>query len=165
MLERIFPKQIDNTYRGHWLGLVLFAAVFGLKGVQGFMSMVNTRDTMVNADGFVLADFGAGLDTAVRMFALLGMYLFIQSVVSLIVVVRWRALVPFMFLVLLASQLGSRIIALLYAQPLSPAATMSFAGHAIGFWVNAGILALTTVGFALSLVSRGKIAAFAGSPH
>jgi len=64
MLARIFPKQFDNTYRGHWPGLVIFVVVIALKAVQCIESVVNTRETAVRADGIDLASFSAsGADT------------------------------------------------------------------------------------------------------
>ena len=57
MLDRIFPRQFDNAYRGHWLGLVLFVLIIALKAIQGFNSIVWTHTTMVGADGIPVDSF------------------------------------------------------------------------------------------------------------
>jgi len=57
MLNPIFPKQFDNTYRGHWLGLALFVLIIALKALQGFESIASTHDIMVGADGIPVDSF------------------------------------------------------------------------------------------------------------
>jgi hypothetical protein len=89
----------------------------------------------------------------VRLFSLLGMYLFALSVTGAIVLIRWRALIPLFFLVFLGTQLGARLIG--YLHPTAVAATgTTFGGHAIGFWVNLGVLSITAIGFVLSVIGR-----------
>lgn len=43
MFDRLFPKQFDNLYRGHWLGLVLFMLVVTVKALQGIVSLLSTQ--------------------------------------------------------------------------------------------------------------------------
>jgi hypothetical protein len=149
MLDRIFPKHFDNVYRGHWLGLALFVLVLAVKALQGVNSILFTRDIMVSADGIPLNTFSpAAAREAVLMFALLGMYLLVIPVQSVIVLIRYRSMVPFMLLMLIVIQLSARGIHLLH--PDSAAVTGS--GPPIGFYVNLTILVLTIVAFALSVV-------------
>src|ERR1051326_5686738 len=51
MLNRIFPRQFDNDYRGHWLGIALFILVIALKAMQGVNSIIMTHQVMTTADG------------------------------------------------------------------------------------------------------------------
>ncbi len=153
MLDRIFPKTIDNLYRGHWLGLAIFVGVMALKALQSVMSIFNTRDTASNADGIPLASFPpAAVAEIVSMFALLGLYLLIVPLQSAVVLIRWRSLIPFLYVSLLTLQLSSR--ALIY---FTTPATQS--GHPFGFYVNMAILALTALGFVLSITGKGYSAA------
>ena len=153
MLHRIFPRQFDNAYRGHWLGLVLFAMVIAVKALQGVMSIVRTEHTMITADGIPLHSFSAAAaSVSIQMFALLGMYLLVIPLQSVIVLIRYRSMVPFMLLMLIAIQLGARGIHLLHRD-------MSAApggGEPIGFYVNLGILAVTVLAFVLSVVPRSR---------
>jgi|SRR4051812_37924603 hypothetical protein len=152
MLDRIFPKAFDNRYRGHWLGVVLFVLVILLKAVQGVNSIVMTRKVMIGADGIPLDSFNPiAANTAVEMFALLGMYLLVLPLIGAVALVRYRAMIPFLFLMLLAVMLGSR--GLNYLHPI--ARTAAAGGHPIGMYVNLGILALAVIGFALSLTHSG----------
>ena len=50
MLGRLFPKQMDNTYRGHWLGMWLFVPIVLLELVIGTNSIINTRSVATGAD-------------------------------------------------------------------------------------------------------------------
>jgi hypothetical protein len=156
MLDRIFPKQFDNVYRGHWLGLVLFVLVIAVKALLGIMSIVRTEHTMITADGIPLASFSSvAASEAVLMFALLGMYLLVVPLQSVLVLIRYRSMVPFMLLMLIAIQFGARGIHLLHPDSTSG----SGGGEPIGFYVNLGILALTVLALVLSIVkpsSRAK---------
>ncbi|HEY1962337.1 MAG TPA: hypothetical protein VGG69_07965 [Rhizomicrobium sp.] len=152
MLERIFPKQFDNIYRGHWLGLVLFVLVIAVKALQGIESIVRTEHIMVSADGIPLGSFSAvATMVSIQMFALLGMYLLVIPLQSVVVLIRYRAMVPFMLLMLIVTQLGARGIHLLH-----PDGALNGAGREpIGFYVNLGILAFTVIAFVLSVLRRG----------
>jgi hypothetical protein len=155
MLSQIFPKEIDNTYRGRWLALWIFVPVVLLKATQGVNSIIMTRQVMITADGIPLDTYSAaGAEAAIAMFALLGLYLLILPIQSLIVLIRYRAMIPFMYLMLLIVQGSSRLLLMVHPIVRSSAPSMGFAGHPIGFYINPGILALTLIGFVLSLQDR-----------
>lgn len=151
MLDRLLPRQFDNNYRGHWLGIVLFVLSVGLKAIQGIASIVATRGVATSADGVSLAGYSAvQTDTVLSLFAVLGMYLLVIPLQSVVVLIRYRAMIPFLYLMLLLTQLGTRALHMLHpafaALDRGPAPT--------GFYVNLVILGLTTLGFALSLTDR-----------
>lgn len=157
MLSRIFPKQFDNDYRGSWLAIWIFVPVVLLKATQGVNSIIMTRRVMAGADGIPIDSYdAAGAEAAVAMFALLGLYLLIVPFQSLIVLIRYRAMIPFMYLMLLLVQGSSRLLLMVHPIVRSAEPAMGFAGHPIGFWINLGILALTLIGFLLSLQDRGS---------
>lgn len=148
MLDRIFPKSFDNVYRGNRLGLWLFAGVALVKALQGINSMVFTRMVATGADGIPLDRFNAeAAETVLRMFGLLGFYTLVLPLLSAVALVRYRAMIPFLFLMLLFVQIGSRVFLL-----LKPIARTSAVPP--GLAVNLAILAVTLVGFALSLRQR-----------
>ncbi|HEX3944449.1 MAG TPA: hypothetical protein VHW69_10210 [Rhizomicrobium sp.] len=148
MLDRIFPRQFDNRYRGHWLGLALFVLVLIVKALQGVNSIIWTREIMAGADGIPIDTFSAAAaDSAILMFALLGMYLLVLPLQSIIVLIRYRSMVPFMLLILLAVQFGARGIHFLHPDTRSNPG----GGEPIGLYVNLGILAVTVVAFVLSI--------------
>src|SRR5262249_12202663 len=154
MPGRVFPKTVDNVYRGQWPGLALFVLVVLMKGLQGALSVADTHDTAINADGIPLDTYGAAAAHEVlNMFALLGMYNLVVPVIAVIVLVRWRALVSFVFLLLIAVQLGARAINMAYS-----GWQFSLTGQPVGFYVNLGILGATVIGFLLSLMDRRRTA-------
>lgn len=150
MAGRLFPKQIDNDYRGSWVAAGILGLVSAVKALQGIESLFNTRETAIRADGIALDTFGAAAaQEVVVMFALLGFYLTVVPLLNLIVLIRYRSAIPLMFLTLIWMQLGVRAVAMWRggAPLLGP--------HPIGFYVNLAILAVTILGFALSLRERG----------
>ncbi len=150
MLNRIFPKQFDNVYRGHWLALVLLAILLVVRLLIAARSMAFAHDTALTADGIPLESFGASAAAAVvQMFSLLGLHIFVQSLIGVVVLIRYRAMAPFFYLVLLFQQLGVKILHFVY--PEMPSAASTAAPGAI---VSLSILAVTVVGLALSLVDR-----------
>jgi hypothetical protein len=147
MLNRIFPKTFDNVFRGHWLAIWLFVPIVLLKTVQGVNSIVLTRSTAANADGIPIDSFPpAAAETVLSMFALLGFYLLLVPLQCTVVLLRYRSMIPFMYLILLIMQLGARTVR--YFEPGPPSATVP-----IGLVINLGILAVTLLGFALSLTA------------
>src|SRR5690349_8378718 len=94
MLERIFPKTFDNTYRGLPLGLWIFAAVVFFKALQCVTSILLTRLVITRADGIPLGSFDMrGQEIVLGMFTLLGFYLLAVPVMSIIALFRYRAMV------------------------------------------------------------------------
>ena len=157
MFSRIFPRQADNAYRGSRLAILLLAVVSFMKGMQGAVSVFDARNVVVTADGIPLDTYGAAAgDTVIALTALVGFCLLVIALLGVVVLIRYRAMIPFMFLVQLVVQLGSRV--LLNVNPIERAAqtSMGFAGHPVGFWVNLGILAMTLIGFVLSLRNKSN---------
>jgi hypothetical protein len=159
MFSRIFPKVIDNSYRGHWLGLVLFVLVIVLRTTQGINSMVITRTVITGADAIPLDTFSQpAANTLISVFALLGVSSLIVSLIGLIALVRYRAMIPLLFLVIFVSQIGARLILFIYPIARSADLSMNYAGQPIGFWFNLGVMAMTLIGFILSLQNRREAA-------
>lgn len=152
MFSRIFPKQLDNDYRGLWLGLAIFVAAMAVNALQGVMSMINTRRTAIHADGIPLDSFSpAAQQEVLTMFALLGMWVVVLPLLSAVALVRYRAMIPLLYLMLLSEQLARRLLVYLHTPDSAPA------DHPIGFYVNLGILGFTAIGFLLSLMDRKSL--------
>jgi len=148
MLGRIFPKQIDNTYRGHWLALVLLILLTFLKLAMSANAIFNTREIASGADGFALDAYGAaGADAVLLLFALDEVARIVMALLTAIVLVRYRAMVPLMYFLLLAEHIGRR--AILTLNPIERTTDSP-----LGLYVNLGLLAIMAAGFALSLMNR-----------
>jgi hypothetical protein len=146
MLSKIFPPHADNDYRGSKIAIWLFGITLTLKGIIGLNSMISSYEIAGGADGIPLDTFSTGAQqTVVSMFASLGLAQFWLCVVGLVVLVRYRTLIPMMFTVLLADQLARKVIH--YYRPYPTRA-------APGYMVIAAIIAIMVVGLALSLWTR-----------
>lgn len=150
MLSRIFPRQIDNSYRGHRLAIWILGLVLAGRLAVGINGTFNTRFVAMSADGIPLDSYGAAAaDTVAALFALVAFLNLPLGLQGIAVLIRWRAMIPFMYLLLLFQSIASKII--LYAHPLARSGVST---AQIGSAFLYGLLALTVIGFVLSLVHR-----------
>ena len=148
MLRRLFPRTADNRFEGHRIALWLFGLLIALKLVIGLNSIFNTASVAGGADGIPLASFDpAAAREVLLLFALTSLGQLILASIGLAALIRWRALIPFLYLVALAELLARR--AIVEAQEVTRAGT----GGA-GWYVTYGMLALLSLGLVLSLVPR-----------
>jgi hypothetical protein len=145
MIERLFPRQIDNRFEGRRLALWLLGALIALRLLMSINSILNTESVASGADGFRLASYGAdGANAVLMLFALVAMGQLTVTLVGITALVRYRAMVPLVFLLLLADHVARRLIVQAYAIERS-------AKVPIGSAINIGIAAVLLVGLALSL--------------
>lgn len=115
MLGRLFPRQLDNVYRGYALALWLLAPIVGLKLVMSYAALFDTRDMIERADSIPLETFGAGgAEAVLTTTRLLGLNHLLLNLLGVVVLIRWRAMIPFMYLVLTIEQLGRKALVLAY---------------------------------------------------
>jgi hypothetical protein len=147
MLNPLLPQRADNTYRGQKLALWIFGLAVLMKGTIGLNSIFNGHTVASSADGIPLDTFTpAGAQAVVSLFALLGLSHVVICLLCIVVLVRYRALIPFMFALLLLEHLSRRLI--LLALPIVRT------GAPPGFVVNLILLALMIAGLGLSLWNR-----------
>jgi hypothetical protein len=147
MLDQLLPQHIGNSYRGHKLALWLFALVVFMKTSIGLGTIFNGHNVAITADGIPLDTFTpAGAQAFVSVFALWGLAQSMIGLLCILVLVRYRAMVPFMFLLLLLEHLSRKLI--LFVMPIERA------GTAPGFFINLALVALMIVGLVLSLRNR-----------
>ena len=148
MLGLLFPAHADNTYRGHKLALWLFGlAVLAKLGI-GFGSIFNGYNAASRADGIPLDTYpSAAAQAVVSLFALLGWLHIVLGVICIVVLIRYRAMVPLMLAVLIVEYLGRRTI--LIFMPI-------VSGVSSGLVVNLAILAVMIVALVLSLWNRAR---------
>jgi hypothetical protein len=150
MLTSIFPRTIDNTYRGQWLGLAFFCLVLAIKLIMSVNSIANTRSVLTGADGIPLDAYGAdGAQAVLSLFGVLALSQLALASVALIALVRYRAMVPLMLLVLLVEHCARRVFLML--NPIERAD-----GAPVGFYINLAIAAALLIGFSLSIWTRHR---------
>ena len=144
MLNRFLPRCIDNTYQGHRIALWLLGLLILMKGGIGLSTIFNGRSAAISADGIPLDTFtSAGEQAFVAIFAAWGLSQLMLNLIGLVVLVRYRAVVPFMFVLLLLEHLARKGIFLILPIPRT--------GAPPGFFINLALVALMIVGLALSL--------------
>lgn len=147
MLERILPRHLDNTYRGHTLAIWLFVPVVAMKMLIAIGTIFNGRGAAQSADGIPLDTFdAAGAEAVVALFALWGLCQLVLGTLGVLALARYRAMIPLMFTLLLLEQLARKGILL-----VKPIATT---GASPGFYINLGLAVLLMTGLALSLRNR-----------
>jgi hypothetical protein len=149
-LNQVFPQRIDNTYRGHPLAVWFFIPVVVLKTGIALSAIFNGHAAAQSADGIPLDSFGAGgAEAVVALFAIWGLAQLVFSVLGVLALTRYRAMIPFMFVLFLLEHLARRWI--LLVKPIARTGTPP------GIYVNLVILVLMIVGLALSLRSRADL--------
>ena len=147
MLGLLFPRVIDNRFGGQWLGYWLLAPVLFLKIGIGLASIL-TPGNANKADAIDLSTYSAAaLHDAMTSTALLGLLHLAIGAFCLLAMIRYRAMVPLVYLWLLAEFLGRRVILGLY--PIE-----RVHGPSSGSMINLVLLSMMGLGLALSLWPR-----------
>lgn len=116
MLARIFPKKLDNDYRGLvlavWL-LVLFLLVKTFASITqiGLNPRWTGHDVLQGVERVPLDTFGTtAADAALVLFAWWGLTGLLPTLLGLIAVVRYRAMVPMIYLLMAINKIGEQVI-------------------------------------------------------
>ena len=151
-IKRLLPERADNACPGNGLAPGFFALVLGLKIYVGLGSLLNGRAMARAGDGIALDGFTAGSSQAVvSLYALWGLEHLAICVLGLVVLIRYRALIPLMFALFLLEHLGRKLV--LHFTPL---AAPGMGGESAGLSPTPyGFLILIVVGLVLSLMGRG----------
>ena len=112
--NRVFPKQLDNSFRGNRIAVVVFALI--------------TVFTLVRSCIHIFAPDGgassiAGINTSVEggsniisMFAFWGLAQLLIGLVYVVVFFRYKSLIPFMYILIIIEYSGRVLIGM--AKPL-----------------------------------------------
>ena len=148
VLNRILPERMDNRYRGHRLAVWLFVPITAQR-----LAMSLTH--LFKADGGAQSISTMPLDTyspsavqnVVGLFARMGLDQLVLGLLFVIVLLRYRAMIPLMYVLVVAHYLASKGVS--YMKPLYLAGTSSASAPALV------IALLAFSGLALSLLGRG----------
>jgi hypothetical protein len=114
MLKAILPRNFDNTYGGRRVAIWLLGAVVAFKTAIALVTIFNGRIAAQTGDGIPLQQFGAaGGDAVVTLFAVWGVSQLALILFGVLALFRYRAMVPLIFLVLLAEHAARRCVLLL----------------------------------------------------
>jgi hypothetical protein len=147
MLSKIFPQTIDNTLNGQWLGYLLLVPVLLLKIAIAIGSMVIPAEAN-STDGIEMSGYPVtALQEAVASTALLGLLHLSIGLIGVLALIRYRAMIPLIYVWLLFEFAGRRLLLTIY--PIERAGDTSTAST-----INLALLALMVVGFGFSIWPR-----------
>lgn len=157
MLSRLFPPAVESPYKTSIPAIALLSLLVLVKmaqgvSVAGFNPWKSGRSILETVDGVPLSTFPAeASDHLIFLFAVWGLCVFIICLFGLIALLRYRALVPLAFLLLLFEQLGRKLLAGTYLD--RPFFSSQLTAAAL---INWAFLAAIAVGFLLSVSTRKK---------
>jgi len=145
MLDKILPRNIDNTFHGQKLALWIFVFIVLMKIAQSLAVLFGGPFVISSADGIPLDTYTpAAAQTVVSLWALLGITRFLIGLLCLLVLARYRSMMPFMFGLLLLQDVGRHIV--FHFIPIVRVGTPA------GPTVNFVLMVLAIVGLVLSLL-------------
>lgn len=108
--DRLLPTQVDNRFEGHRAALWFLGTFIALKLAMSVRSIVDTA-SVVTGDGIPLGSFGPAAGREVlTLFALMALGQLMLASIALIILLRYRALIPSICLLLLIERVASRLI-------------------------------------------------------
>jgi hypothetical protein len=118
MLERLLPPLAGNEYRGNRLALWIFYPITFATIVRSCIHIFRFDGGAQSIATIPLDSYTQGGGAAVvTIFAFWGLSQLLLGILSLVVLLRYRALIPLMYLLLLIEYLGRMAIGL--AKPLA----------------------------------------------
>jgi hypothetical protein len=147
VLNRIFPRQFDNNYRGHKLALWLFALLALMKLGMSLSAIFDGYNMARSADGIPIDTFtSGGAEAVVSITALLGLSHFLLASLGVLALIRYRAMIPLMYVLLLVEYFAKKWILLVHP--------IVRTGTSPSTYVNLVLIAVLIVGLALSLRTK-----------
>ena len=147
MLDHLFPRPSDLSYSGSRFAVWLAMLLVLVKMAIALGSIFNGHYAASVADGIPLDTYTpSGAQAVLALFASLGFSQLLLGVVGLLVIARYRALLPGYLLLLVLEHVGRKAIALLLPIP-----RVGGSGGGAVSWVFIALLAFALV---LSLRSR-----------
>lgn len=150
MIDRLFPRSIDNSYAGWRAALWLLGAVAFFKMAMGLNCIFSGRKILSTVDGVPLGTYPAdAAQAAVALFAIWGWGLFLLASLAVPTLVRYRSATPLLFALLLIEHVGRKLV----LQSIPIVRSGSTAGAS---WINTALLSMMVVGLLLSLLRRRR---------
>ena len=148
MLQRIFPERFDKHFRGHRFALwLLYPITFMNLGIS-LVAIFRRDGGAQSADGIPLDTFGsAGAEAVIHVVALLGLANLLLYLFFVLALIRYRAMIPLLYVLIVADYIGHKAIGL-----MKPVA---HAGAPPGNIVSLVLIGLSVMGLVLSLSGRG----------
>jgi hypothetical protein len=156
MLNRIFPKQLDNNYRGQKIALWLLALITFVNTGISFVAIFKPDGAAQSADGIPLDTYApAAAQAVIGVVAFLGLANLLLYIIFIVALIRYRAMIPLMYVLIVLNWLAHKGIGMM--KPIVRTGTSP------GHYVTWSLFALSVIGMILSLT--GKKYLNAGTPQ
>jgi hypothetical protein len=156
MMGRIFPRQFDNDFRGYAIAIWILIPVVIMKMLQSLNAMdlnpwIRLRTIQETADRLPLDKFEpAAVDIMLLKAMTWGLGHFLLTSLGAIALIRYRAMIPLVYLLLIADQAGRKLIVW-----LNPVARTGETTLMLEIGLNATLAAMV-VGFLFALATPKK---------
>lgn len=146
MITKIFPKNIDNDYKGYAIVVYVFI-------IYSVMSIVRSCIHLFAPDGgagsIAHVDLSQGGKNIIFVFALWGSSQLILAFIQLLVSIRYKSLLPFMYILLFLEYCFRALLGI-----MKPLAFETGAGTPPGGYLDKVMIPLALIVFILSLMTK-----------
>jgi len=147
MLEKMFPKQLNNDYAGSLIARWVFVLLTAVTLVRSLIHMFSPDGGAQSIATIPLDSFTSdGAAAVILTFSLWGLSQFLLGIIYIVVLWRYQALIPFMYLLIIIEY--SMRIVLGFLKPIGMTGT---APGAVGNFI---IVPLAVIMLFLSLRKR-----------
>jgi hypothetical protein len=147
MLSRIFPKTIDNNFRGKKLAIWLLVPITLMKLAISLLHIFWHDGGAQSISTIALDSYPTGAaQNIIALFARMGLDQFVFGLICVVVLIRYRAMIPLMYVMLVFHYAAEKGIAVMKPLALvgtsgasTPAlvlALMAFAGLILSLTAN-----------------------------
>jgi len=148
MLSRIFPKVIDNNYRGYRLALWFFIPITFMKVAISLVHIFYADGGAQSISTIPLDTYSAGAaQNMIALFSRLGLDQLLLGLLFVVVLIRYRAMIPLMYVLIVVNYVA--LEGVVYMKPLALAGTSGASTPALVLTV------LSISGLVLSLAGKG----------
>jgi hypothetical protein len=148
MLSRILPTRVDNRFRGLALALWLFVPLAFMKLALGLVHILRADGGAQSVSTMPLDSYPAGAaQNIIGLMARMGLEQLLLGLVFVVVLLRYRALIPLMYAV--------AVLHFLLQKGVAAMKPLALAGTSGASTMHLVIGAISVVGLVLSLLGRG----------
>jgi len=152
MLERVFPATDKFTYRGSRIALWLLGLVLFLKIAVGLGAIFNGHYAAAVADGIPIDSYTPqGTQAYLSLFAALGLSQFMLAALGIVLLLKYRPLIPLFLIVLLIDYVARKGLAVYLPVERN--------GMAPGGIINWALFGIMVLAFVLSIRQGNRVRA------
>ena len=151
MLNRIFPDSTNDQYRGHVLAIWLFIPIVFMKIAISLLHIFSVDGGAQSVSTIPLDRYPVdAAQNIIALFSRMGLDQLLLGLIFLVVLIRYRAMLPLIYAVVLLGYLFGKGVAM-----LKPTITAGESGASTPAMI---LLMISVAGFFLSLVGRSAFA-------